>query len=138
MADPEGWEAYLERQALKSAAERRRRSNSEPVPQPLEKQAKHQRVLAITLPIVILPLLILSVIMSEETGIDKFAPAFYVIITSIALLGMVIAVRNIPRTKEGHFRGCGCTAFLVAIIGIMVFFGWAATLIYLIFSITGV
>jgi hypothetical protein len=75
---------------------------------------------------------------SEETGGDTINPVFAFIIMSVALLGIIIAIRNIPRTKEGYYRGCGCSASLVGIVGILVFLGWVASLANLIFSLAGV
>lgn len=74
----------------------------------------------------------------EETGGDIFNPAIYFIVMSVALLGIVIAIKKIPRTEEGYYQGCGCSASLVGILGLLVFLGWVASLANLIFSLAGV
>jgi hypothetical protein len=74
----------------------------------------------------------------EETGSDILNAAIYFVVMSIALLGMVVAIKKIPRTEEGYYRGCGCSASLVGIVGLLVFLGWVASLANLIFSVTGV
>jgi hypothetical protein len=73
----------------------------------------------------------------EEGGSDMPAPGLSFVVMTIALVGIVIAVRKIPRTEQGQFQGCGCSAGLIGVVAILVFFIWAASLINLIFALTG-